>query len=750
MNKIINYFKSERKLFSDTFLWFITMSIISTIIIGVLFYIYTTYSMVSNFNAKTRKTAYEIAEILSGSMYNVDTEGVIKNARIYLLSGSLSGIEIHSSTEGLLIKEIKNKDSLIEPITLDLKHDNIFLGTSKFWFDDAEIKNAQKMLVMFIILTIIISLIVNGAFIYFIVYFLFKPPLTNIQLKIEEVAGGAYENILTDTKYEEFNNIIKSVNNMSSVISSNTKKLQMSEKKYSGIFNNIYVAVIIHDTEGMIIDVNETMLKMFALESKDEALKYSVKTDYSDSKNPLDLLDTAWEEVINGDEKSFEWIARKPLTGEIFNTYISLKNFIMDDKPCILANIIDITERKIAEEKLIHAQKMEALGTLSGGLAHDFNNTLVGITAPLSLLEFNFKETEFPNKIKFNEYLSIMKKSADRAAGIINQLLSIARKQDFNSSKIDLNELLKDLIKFSESTIDKSIEIEFKPYIEPAIIEGDNNQIEQVILNLIVNASHSMTFMREENEKWGGLLEIRIDKFTPDDFFIKTNSNMKKTDYWHIDIKDSGVGISKENMQKIFNPFFTTKVNGKGTGLGLSMVYNIINQHNGHINVYSEPEFGTIFNIYLPVSKEIRSDAVSPDNINKDVFIRREGRILIIDDEEDVRNTVKVMLETSGYKTYVPDDYIDSMIFFEHNYKDIDAVILDFSMPGRTGREIFMEMIKINPDVIVLLSSGFGLDDRTTPLLDLGVKAFLKKPYTFDQLISTLDQILQYNNTQHK
>ncbi|PKL16690.1 MAG: hypothetical protein CVV49_14915 [Spirochaetae bacterium HGW-Spirochaetae-5] len=742
MKTISNFFKGERKLFSDTFLWFITMSIISTIIIGILFYIYTTFSMVSNFNSKTRKKAYEISEILSGSMYNVDNEGVIKNAKIYLLSGSLSGIEIHSSTEGLIIKEINNENSLIEPITVDLTYNNIFLGTSKFWFDDAEIKNAQKMLIMFIVLTIIISLIVNGAFIYFAVYFLLKPPLETIQSKIEEVAGGAYENILTDTKYEEFNRIIRSVNNLSSVISSNTKKLQLSEKKYSEIFNNIYVAVMIHDLDGNVIDVNETMLKMFGLENKKEALRYSIIKDYSDTKNPLDKVRITWEEVIAGKEKDFEWTARRPVTGEIFDTYVSLKKFVLDETPCILANIIDITERKNAEEKLIHAQKMEALGTLSGGLAHDFNNTLVGITAPLSLMEFNFRDTDFPNKNKFNEYLSIMKKSADRAAGIINQLLSIAKKQEFNSSKINLNELLNDLIKFSESTIDKSIEIIFKPYNEPAFINGDSNQIEQVILNLIVNSSHSMTFMRDKNEKWGGLLEIKIERFKPDDFFLKINPNMKKSEYWHIGIKDSGIGISKENIQKIFNPFFTTKTNGKGTGLGLSMVYNIINQHNGHINVYSEHGSGTIFNIYLPVLKDNHVDKAGPAYTNKKNAIRKEGTIMVIDDEEDVRKTVRIMLETCGYKTYISDDSRSGVAFFKNNYKNIDAVILDFSMPGSTGREVFLELIKIDPDVKVLLSSGFGLDERTTPLLDLGIKDFLKKPYTFEQLIETLDRIL--------
>lgn len=743
MKRIRNIYNKDRKLFTDTFVLFITISVVCTIITGILFYLYTTFSMVSNFNAKTRNTAREISAILSVSLYNVDNEGVIKNARIYLLSGSLSGIEINSNTDGLLIKEIKKEESLIEPITVELLHNNIYLGTAKFWFDDSEIKNTQRTMIIFILITVIISAIVSGTFVYLIIYYLFRPALTKIQLKIEEVASGAYQNLLTDSRYDEFNQIIKSVNHMSSEISLKTRKLSQSEKKYSEIFNNIYVAVIIHDNRGKIIDVNETMMKMFGLKSKEEALKYSVKTDYSDSKNPIEKMEKSWEAVLDGRERHFEWIARKPMTGEVFNVFISLKKFNLDDNTYLLANVIDITDRKIAEEKLIHAQKMEALGTLSGGLAHDFNNTLVGITAPISLLEMNFKNIEFPDKDKFNEYLGIMKQSAGRAAGIINQLLSIARKQNFKFERTDLINLLMNLIKFSESTIDKSIEIIFNHPDTPAIINGDKNQIEQVFLNLIVNASHSMTFMKNESEKWGGSLEITIRRFTPDEMFLKINTNMKHQEYWQIDFKDSGIGISKENLQKIFNPFFTTKESGKGTGLGLSMVYNIIKQHEGHINVYSEPGHGTIFNVYLPVPEnELYEKIISAENENKNK-IRREGFILVIDDEENVRNTVKIMLEECGYKTFIPNDCIEGMEYFKSNFKNIDAVVLDFSMPKRTGKDVFIELMDIDPSVKVLLTSGFGLDERTAPLLDSGVKGFLKKPFTFEQLIESLDNILE-------
>jgi CheY-like chemotaxis protein len=217
---------------------------------------------------------------------------------------------------------------------------------------------------------------------------------------------------------------------------------------------------------------------------------------------------------------------------------------------------------------------------------------------------------------------------------------------------------------------------------------------------------------------------------------------MKEIDYWKAEIKDTGVGISKENIAKIFNPFFTTKENGKGTGLGLSMVYNIIKQHEGHINVYSEQGKGTVFNVYLPVPEEEVTGKTESCDKPSILKTGRNGLILIIDDDESVSKTVKTMLEKSGYKTFTSGDCISGIDYFKNNFNEITAVILDFSMPRFTGKEVFLELVKIDPSVKVMLTSGFGLDDRTIPLLEMGVKGFLKKPFTLDQLLESIDSIL--------
>ncbi|HOV15739.1 MAG TPA: ATP-binding protein, partial [Spirochaetota bacterium] len=264
--------------------------------------------------------------------------------------------------------------------------------------------------------------------------------------------------------------------------------------------------------------------------------------------------------------------------------------------------IDDVTELEKKEEELRQMQKMESIGTLVGGLAHDFNNILTGILGTISLINVQLKMNNCISEDVLKEHINVIEKAGKRASDMIKQLLILSRRQQLIFEPVDLIVEIQNVIDICNNSFDKSVEIDFNKLNEPAIIEGDSTQINQIFLNLFINAAHSMTIMRDKSEKQGGKILINIEKIISDDNFVNRYGDaVKNTYYYSIEIKDSGVGISKDIISKIFDPFFSTKEKKIGTGLGLSMVYNITKQHKGFVDLHSEVGVGTIFVLYFPV-----------------------------------------------------------------------------------------------------------------------------------------------------
>ncbi|MCK5076203.1 MAG: response regulator, partial [Calditrichia bacterium] len=373
-------------------------------------------------------------------------------------------------------------------------------------------------------------------------------------------------------------------------------------------------------------------------------------------------------------------------------------------------------------------------------IAHDFNNILSGILGTASLIKNKIKLNKKIKEEKLIEYINTIEKSGNRAADLVQQLLTVSSKQELSLNPIDLNVAIIHILKVAQNSFDKSIDLRPVYYPEKAIVKADLTQIEQVILNLCVNAAHSMTIMRAKNEKWGGALDIQIDKVYSDHHFIKNHPEAKNIDYWILSIRDTGIGIRKEQLAKIFTPFFTTKDKGKGTGLGLSMVYNIINQHNGFIDIYSEEGIGTTFDIYLPVLKDEEFYEQKP--VSEEKIPKGEGLILIIDDEDILRETAKIILNECGYETIFATNGIEGLEIFKEQIEDIKIVLLDMVMPKMSGKETYIELKKIKKDVKVLLVSGFKQDERVQSVLKLGINGFVQKPYTMEKLASAINTII--------
>jgi len=395
---------------------------------------------------------------------------------------------------------------------------------------------------------------------------------------------------------------------------------------------------------------------------------------------------------------------------------------------------LDITERVRAEEEreslrhqLLQAQKMEAIGTLAGGVAHDFNN-LLQIALGYSEILLNGKDPDHPDY----RNLHTINTSARRGADLVQRLMVFSRKGDTKPRALDLNHEVTQVKKLLGRTIPKMIAIELSLESWLPVINADPVQVEQILLNLAINAKDAMP-------ESGGKLTIETRKVTLDEEYCRMYLQAKPGHYVMISVSDTGHGMSQETMQHIFEPFFTTKGVGKGTGLGLAMVYGIMKHHEGFINCYSELGHGTTFRLYFPVvSTEIE------ENLEQDSAFPPGGSetVLLVDDEEFLCDIGSQILIRAGYTVLTATNGRGALDLYRNQKSDVSLVILDLIMPGMGGKECFQELMNINPQVRVILSSGFLSNGTTEEATVLGVRGLVEKPYNMRQLLQLVRDVL--------
>ncbi len=381
----------------------------------------------------------------------------------------------------------------------------------------------------------------------------------------------------------------------------------------------------------------------------------------------------------------------------------------------------DITEKQRMEEELSKAQRLESLGVLAGGIAHDFNNMLTSIMGYASLAKDSLSETD-----TLYRYVDVIERAANKAADLTRQLLGFARGGKYIVRPVDLNDVVDNVLQIIKRTIDRIIDIRITQTDELWRVEADQSQIEHVLLNLCINARDAMPE--------GGILRIETLNYQGKPLYSEAPDGK----YAVLKVSDTGVGMDWTTQQRIFEPFFTTKEPGKGTGMGLAMAYGVIQNHGGIINVESEVGQGSVFTIYLPATEKI-SEAAQPAPGEKGIG---KGTILIVDDEHIIRSFGKSALLSLGYKVFEASDGLEAVEIYKQKKNEIDAVILDLIMPKMGGGQAFKKMKEINPDIKVLLSSGYSINDTTQELLDAGAKGFLQKPFDMKKLSRELRKIL--------
>ena len=391
----------------------------------------------------------------------------------------------------------------------------------------------------------------------------------------------------------------------------------------------------------------------------------------------------------------------------------------------VLFVIRNITEKHRLGQQVLQSQKMESLGTLAGGIAHDFNNILAGILGYSSFLKSKLSSSH-----DFYKYVDTIERSASRAADLTSKLLSFTRGDKVNSRPLDLNRLVGETLEIIRHTFDKSIRIETRLDAALPTVEGDAAQIQQVVMNLCVNARDAMS--------GGGTLSLAttVAAIGADD--PQAPAGIKPGKFVKLSVSDSGGGMSQEVIPRIFDPFFTTKAKGQGSGLGLSVVYGIVKSHEGFVTVSSQPGRGTEFLVLLPASGKPEI----PENLMAESPRGRDELVFVVDDEEDIRMFIRDVLESHGYRVLLAANGAQAVRLYEDRWREIALVILDLVMPGMGGEETFLKMQEIHAGVKALISTGYSQDGRAGEILARGVKGFIQKPYDFNRLLAKLRQVL--------
>ncbi len=496
--------------------------------------------------------------------------------------------------------------------------------------------------------------------------------------------------------------------------------LRESEERYRALFDNNPIETIIVDREAKVTGYN--LAKKLSGNRLPTINKDVMYKDYA-AKHKNNMFEELSECIRSGISKEF-------LEQEYEDKFLDIK--IAPFSEGAIMTSIDVTNRKRAEahrknleSQLQQAQKMKAIGTLAGGLAHDFNNLLMGIqgNASLILLDMGPSHPHYEKLRNIEQYVR-------DGAELTGQLLGFARGGKYEVRPTDLNKLgQKSSDMFGRTK--KEIKIHKKYQQDIWMVEADQGQIEQTLLNIYVNAWQAMP--------GGGEIYLQTENVILDKDYLEPH-NLEPGNYVKISITDTGTGMDAETAKRVFDPFFTTKEMGRGTGLGLASAYGIIKNHNGIISVYSEEGIGTTFNIYLPALGAAVSDQGSV--IRREQPLMGHETILLVDDEELIIDVGGEILEFLGYTVFLARSGREAIAIYKEKQNTIDLVILDMIMPDIGGGEAYDILKKINPDIKVLLSSGYSINGKAREILEQGCDGFIQKPFSIEQISQKIRELL--------
>ncbi|HDQ14896.1 MAG TPA: hybrid sensor histidine kinase/response regulator [Sediminispirochaeta sp.] len=506
------------------------------------------------------------------------------------------------------------------------------------------------------------------------------------------------------------------------------KKLQKSEERYRSFFEDDLSGDFVADPTGLILDCNHAFLNYFGFDSREQALQSNFDTFFYDDLQSEQF----WSDLYQNHRLEFYELELKRTDG----SYISLLANLVASSDNegniteIKGYLIDITRRKELEQQLRQSQKLEAIGRLAGGVAHDFNNILTVILGYSTIL----REKMQGHSSDIESEVHGIEEAAHRASSLTRQLLAFSRRQVLKPKQVSMNSLIQNLDKMMSRLISENIRLSNHLEADPDTVWIDPSQVEQVLVNLIVNARDAMPR--------GGSIRIKTGNKTIQNPTPSPMGEIPKGSYITVEVQDTGNGIEPHLLKMIFEPFFTTKEEEKGTGLGLSTVYGIVKQSNGYLRVDSKLNQGSNFTIYFPLS--LKDDNQVGESTDKQLKLKGNERILVVEDEENVRNLVRRILKLYGYQVYSASVPEQALELLSSESVSFDLVVTDMVMPRIGGLELSRKAKKMRPELKFLYMSGYpqGKDAVAEKGIDPSSLHFIPKPFSPEKFVRAVRSIL--------
>jgi len=506
-----------------------------------------------------------------------------------------------------------------------------------------------------------------------------------------------------------------------------------SEQKYRNLFEKSRDAIFISSAEGKILDINPAGVEMFGYESKEEIFDIDISQNLFSNADDRDDYIRLLEE--NGHITDFEMILKRKDKQKLIvhETATVIKN----ESGQIIAYhgiLRDVTEKTKIQNQLFQVQKMESIGLLAGGVAHDFNNILTAINGYAEILLLKMDK-----KSPFYDNVQSIRKGGERANNLTRQLLAFSRKQVHQLKIVNINNLIENLDKMIHRLIGEDIRIKKRLYSEIHSIKADPGQVEQIIVNLAINARDAINQRKNWNRE--KCITISTKNIYLDQEFVKSHAGSTEGKFILLSLSDTGIGMDELTIEKIFEPFFTTKELGKGTGLGLSTIYGIVKQNKAYIYVSSEIDSGTTFEIYWP--SEGKKTVLDEEEEQTGNLLSGSETILFVEDDIQVREFTSEALKSLGYDVIAADNGKEALSILSNRSKNIKLLFTDLVMPEMGGKELADIVSKVDPSLKILFTSGYSENH----VIERGIQKkkvnFIQKPYTFHEISREIRKILE-------